>query len=82
MRNVKNVKSLTIFVKYVKMLKVMKMIKEILKKNNITLLNFAKQLGISRQTLDTYIRIYESGEELPNQKYQILFDRFFKDFIY
>ena len=61
------------------MLKVIKMIKEILKKNNITLLNFAKQLGISRQTLDTYIRIYESGEELPNQKYQILFDRFFKD---
>ena len=76
---VKNVKLLTFYLKNVKMLKVIKMIKEILKKNNITLLNFAKQLGISRQTLDTYIRIYESGEELPNQKYQILFDRFFKD---
>lgn len=55
------------------------MIKETLKKYGITLTQFANTLNISRPTLDTYIRLYESGQALPNDKYKFLFDSVFND---
>mgnify|MGYP002521225147 CR=1 FL=1 len=32
----------------------------------IKLKTFAELLGVSRQTLDTYIKLYESGKKIPN----------------
>lgn len=55
------------------------MIKEKLKKYNITLTQFSNILNISRPTLDTYIRLYESGQDLPNDKYKFLFDSVFSE---
>lgn len=55
------------------------MIKETLKKYGITLTQFASILNISRPTLDTYIRLYETGQPLPNDKYKFLFDSVFND---
>lgn len=46
------------------------MIKETLKKYGVTLTQFANTLNISRPTLDTYIRLYESGQALPNDKFR------------
>ena len=50
-----------------------------LKEIGIKLLEFAKELDISRPTLDSYISLYEKGEPLPAEKYQIVFDSLFKD---
>lgn len=55
------------------------MIKFILRQNGITLADFAQSLNISRPTLNNYIKIYESNERIPNEKYQILFDNLFGD---
>lgn len=55
------------------------MVKETLKKYGITLAQFANTLNISRPTLDTYIRLYESGQALPNDKYKFLFDSVFNN---
>ncbi|MGD9566809.1 MAG: hypothetical protein AB7V48_00555 [Sedimentibacter sp.] len=45
----------------------------------IRLLDISKELDISRPTLDTYISLYESGETLPHDKYQIIFERLFDE---
>ena len=53
--------------------------KERLKANKVTISEFAQNLQISRPTLDSYIKMYESGQELPNDKYKIVFDILFSD---
>lgn len=55
------------------------MIKLTLKKNNITLSQFAQDLNISRPTLDSYISAYDSGNQLVNSLYQEIFDFLFED---
>lgn len=50
-----------------------------LKELGIKLLEFAKELDISRPTLDNYIALYDKGEGLPSEKYQIIFDSLFDD---
>ena len=49
------------------------MIKAVLKRNNILLSEFADSLNISRPTLDTYIRNYDSGVRLSNNLFQKIF---------
>ena len=53
------------------------MIKAVLKRNNILLTEFADSLNISRPTLDTYIRNYDSGVRLSNNLFQKIFDFLF-----
>lgn len=55
----------------------MKSIKKILQMNDITLSDFAAFLKISRPTLNNYIGIFENSEEIPNQKYNIIFNELF-----
>lgn len=55
------------------------MIKIILKQNNITLIQFANDLNISRPTLDVYIKNYSNGLELSNPLFQKIFDFLFED---
>lgn len=55
------------------------MIKIILKQNNITLVQFANDLNISRPTLDVYIKNYSNGLEISNQVFQKIFDFLFED---
>lgn len=55
------------------------MIKAVLKRNNILLSDFADKLNISRPTLDTYIRNYDSGGRLSNSLFQKIFDFLFSD---
>ncbi len=55
------------------------MIKAVLKRNNILLSEFADSLNISRPTLDTYIRSYDSGTKLSNNLFQKIFDFLFGD---
>ena len=52
-------------------------IKNILQKNGLTLFGFAEMLNISRPTLNSYIRIFEAGSNIPNEKYQIIFEELF-----
>ena len=56
-----------------------KMIKNFLKQNNITLIQFANDLNISRPTLDIYIRTYDNGGEISNPIFQKIFDFLFED---
>lgn len=55
------------------------MIKAVLKRNNILLSEFADSLNISRPTLDTYIKNYDSGVRLSNNLFQKIFDFLFGD---
>ena len=55
------------------------MITAVLKRNNILLTEFADSLNISRPTLDTYIRNYDSGVRLSNNLFQKIFDFLFSD---
>ena len=55
------------------------MVKNILKKNGITLLQFANDLNISRPTLDVYIKNYDNQVELSNSVFQKIFDFLFED---
>lgn len=54
-------------------------IKRKLKEMGIKLIDFAKELDITRPTLDSYISLYENGESLPTEKYEIIFDSLFND---
>lgn len=38
---------------------------------------FAEILGVSRQTLDTYIKLYEGNKKIPNERFQRIFDFLF-----
>lgn len=53
------------------------MIKSILKRNGFTLFDFAQKISISRPTLNSYIKMFEGGQEIPNEKYQIIFSILF-----
>lgn len=52
-------------------------IKRYLKSLGITLKDFAERIKLSRPTLDSYIDMYERGEDLPKDRYQIIFDELF-----
>lgn len=52
-------------------------VKTVLRKNNITLQQFAESLSISRPTLDTYIKLFQSGEPISKSKYNIIFNELF-----
>ena len=52
-------------------------IKDTLKHNNLTKSAFADAIGISRPTLDQYIDKYKSGQRIPKERYQEIFDRLF-----
>lgn len=52
-------------------------IKKYLKSLGITLKDFAERIDLSRPTLNSYIDMYDRGEELPRDRYQIIFDELF-----
>lgn len=52
-------------------------IRKLLQKNGLTLFSFAELLNISRPTLNSYIKIFESGSSIPNEKFQIIFEELF-----
>lgn len=52
-------------------------IKTYLKNLGVTLKELADRLDLSRPTLDSYISMYENGQELPRDRYQIIFDELF-----
>jgi predicted transcriptional regulator len=54
-------------------------IKRKLKEMGVKLIDFAKELDITRPTLDSYISLYENGESLPTEKYEIIFGSLFND---
>ena len=49
-------------------------VKEQLNHIGIKLKTFAEIFGISRQTLDTYIKLYEANKKIPNERFQRIFD--------
>lgn len=54
-------------------------IKKNLKELDIKISKLATELGISRPTLDAYIDYYESGQSIPNEGYQKIFEYLFSD---
>ncbi|OQB12887.1 MAG: hypothetical protein BWY15_02036 [Firmicutes bacterium ADurb.Bin193] len=60
----------------------MNVVKPKLKSLGITLSECAKKLMISRPTLDSYIDLYEKGQQIPQEKYQLIFDRLFSNEIF
>lgn len=52
-------------------------IKKQLNHIGIKLKTFAEMLEVSRQTLDTYIKLYESDKKIPNERFQRIFDILF-----
>ncbi len=52
-------------------------IKQYLKDVGITQKEFAERIGLSRPTLDTYIEMFESGQTIPKERYDIIFKRLF-----
>ncbi len=54
-------------------------IKKMLSEHNIKLVDFSKDLRISRPTLNSYIKFYEEGGEIPNVKYQQVFENLFPE---
>ena len=55
----------------------MQNIKQYLKDVGITQKEFAERIGLSRPTLDTYIEMYEHGQAIPKERYDIIFKRLF-----
>lgn len=53
-------------------------IKEYLKKVGISKQEFANEIRLSRPTLDSYIDIYEKGETISKDRYQIIFTNLFE----
>lgn len=49
-------------------------IKKQLDRIGIKFKTFAEIFGISRQTLDTYIKLYEANKKIPNERFQRIFD--------
>lgn len=54
-------------------------VKECIKDYGITLKEFSEELRITRPTLNAYIKMYEQGEELPNSKYNMVFNELFEN---
>ena len=48
-------------------------IKKQLNRIGIKLKTFAEMLEVSRQTLDTYIKLYDSNKKIPNERFQRIF---------
>lgn len=57
----------------------MENVRDILQKNGITLSRFSEIMDISRPTLNSYIKMYESDLEIPSEKYQIIFKELFDE---
>lgn len=55
------------------------MVREKLKIIDLKLFEFAKELKITRPTLNTYIELFDSGEKIPKSKYQFIFEKLFDD---
>lgn len=54
-------------------------VKQYLKNVGITQKEFAERIGLSRPTLDTYIEMFESGQTIPKERYDIIFNRLFNN---
>lgn len=54
-------------------------IKRQLKNLDVKISRLAQGLGISRPTLDSYIECYESGQQIPNERYRKIFEYLFSD---
>lgn len=54
-------------------------IKNRLKELDVKLSYFANALEMSRPTLNAYISMFENNENLPNEKYQLIFEKLFND---
>lgn len=52
-------------------------VKEILKRNGITISEFASNMKISRPTLDSYINQFEQNHEVSKEKYDLIFKELF-----
>ncbi|MBD5086432.1 MAG: hypothetical protein HDT32_03630 [Clostridiales bacterium] len=52
-------------------------IKRQLKNLDVGISRLARELGISRPTLDTYIDYYENGQKIPNERYRAIFEYLF-----
>lgn len=52
-------------------------IKMYLKSVGITQKEFADRIGLSRPTLDSYIVLHENGEQIPKERYEIIFKKLF-----
>ena len=48
-----------------------------LKDHGITILKFAGDFGMARNTVSSYIQLYDEGKVIPKEKYRIIFDRLF-----
>lgn len=55
-------------------------IKALIKAKNETVSSVANKLMLSRPTFDTYIMLYEAGQEIPKKKYQMVFDTLFSNY--
>ena len=51
--------------------------KDILKSKGITLSKFAEDFKLSRNTAMLYIDKYDKGEDIPKEKYKIVFNLLF-----
>lgn len=52
-------------------------IKDYLKSIHMTQKELAERLGLSRPTLDTYIQMFQANQDLPRDKYQVVFEQLF-----
>lgn len=57
-----------------------KTINDILEENNITLSKFASDFAMSRNTVSQYIKLYEENKKIPKEKYEIIFNKLFKNY--
>lgn len=55
----------------------MKNIKQYLKQIGVSKQHLCEQIQLSRPTLDSYIKLYESGKVIPRERYQIIFEKLF-----
>lgn len=52
-------------------------VRDILKSHGITMLKFAEDFGMARNTVSSYIQLYDDGKIIAKEKYRIIFDRLF-----
>ncbi len=52
-------------------------IKQYLKNAGITQKEFSERIGLSRPTLDAYIEMFEKEQDIPKERYNIIFKRLF-----
>lgn len=57
----------------------MNTVKEILKRNGLSLKQFAEEIGISAPTVSKYAKCFENGEDIKKLKYASLFKLLFRD---